>query len=386
MSQKSESLNLIKFFVRTLLITSLIGGIFLVIYYFYIYIPSHPKEPIVSGNFPSTVAWIFSGDDIVASTPVTDGNNIFIRTANSIYALDGRTGEVLWKTNSQAIGNSEESIPVMSPQIKDSYLIVPETGSRISVFSAESGKLIWKSQRPKYAHAHIESIAVNNKMIYVARWDWELTAYELETGDIIWRKDISGRSNPYIVADENSVYVGQEHLSQSFDAVSGISQWKLDFGGYSGPLVLSDGILYITDEETSSILAVDTSTQATLWERSYPQLETFELNCLVLSDDVLYLAAKQLVAISKIDGNTLWTSSNTGRLECPSISSNSIYTRNTEQTLYKLDISSGNEMGQLYVQVNTPMKHEPDRSPILFENLLIVPFGDSRVFAYLINE
>jgi outer membrane protein assembly factor BamB len=385
MTPKSESLNLVKLFVWALLIISLMGGVFLVIYYFYIYVPNHPKEPVASGDFPSTTAWIFLGDSVVTSTPVTDGNNIFIRTNNSIYALDGRTGEILWKTNSRATGSSGESTPTISPQIEDSYLIVPETGSRISVFSSESGKLIWSSY-PEYAHTHIESIAINNKTIYVARWNWRLTSYGLETGDIIWEKDISGRSNPYVVANENAVYLGQEHLLQSLEAESGISQWELDFGGYSGPLAINDGVLYITDEETSSVLAIDTNTQAVLWERSYPQIEAFELNCLVLSGDVLYLAAQQLIAISKVDGYSLWISSNTGRLECPNVSSDSIYVRNTEQTLYKLDVSSGNKTGQLSVQLNTPMKHEPDRSPLLFEDMLIVPFGDNRVFAYLINE
>src|SRR3972149_2346891 len=104
--------------------------------------------------------------------------------------------------------------------------------------SAETGKLIWRSLKPEYSHAHIESIASNQETLFVARWDWNLTAYKLGTGEIIWEKSITGRDYPYIVSDGNSVYLGKGQLVKAFEARSGLLQWEIDFGGYSGALVL----------------------------------------------------------------------------------------------------------------------------------------------------
>lgn len=345
----------------------------------------NPKEPVASGIFPRELVWSFDVNETIASTPITNGKHIFIRTEKSIYAVDN-DGKILWRTDSEAIGKIDEAIPTLKPQIAGIYLIVPESDSQIAIFSLDTGRLMWRSQPSEYSHGNIESITANQEMLYVARWNWELTAYDLQTGRTMWEIDLASRSNPYVTSDVDTVYLGQEHILQSFEAETGVLQWELDFGGYSGPIILDGNILYMADERNSRVLAIDTSTQGILWEEIYPQIQPYEFNCIVLSGDVLYIAAQQLAAINKINGHPIWTSQGTGRLECPSIYSNSIFVRNTEKALFKLNAQTGEETGQLAVQVNTTMKHEPERSPLIFENLLIVPFGDDRVFAYQLNQ
>jgi outer membrane protein assembly factor BamB len=352
----------------------------------YFYGFRNPKEPIAVDNFPQTVSWVFQADEKVVTTPIKDGNFIFVRTSGAVYKLEGNSGTFVWKAASDAGDGTSGIFPSLEPKISGMYLVVPESGARVAVFSSDTGKLIWRSDPPKYENTHIESLTINKEILFVARWDWYLTAYDLKTGEIIWENSITGRSNSYIASKGSYIYLGQENLLQVFEAKSGSFLWKLDIGGYSGPILLDDEILYLTDEEMSRVIAININSREILWDKTFLQIESFEFNCIFLSRNILYLSAQQLVAISKIDGEHIWTGHETGRLECPIAFSESIFVRNTDTNLFRLSAQTGEKLGELVVQANTPMKHQHDRSPLIFDNLLIVPFGDNRIFSYKIDE
>ncbi len=346
----------------------------------------NPKEPTAINNFPQTVSWIFQADEKVITTPIKDGDFIFVRTSGAIYKLEGKNGNLIWKAASEAGTSAGGAYSILGPKINGKYLVVPETGSRVAVFSSDTGKLIWRSLPPGYEQADIEAITINQEFLVVARWNWYLTAYDLTTGDILWENSITGRSNPYIVSGGSYIYLGQENFLRIFEVQSGSLKWEFDIGGYSGPMLLDDEHLFITDEEMSRVIAINVNSQKILWDKTFLQIESFEFNCIFLSNDILYLSAQQLAAISKIDGELIWASQETGQLECPVAFSESIFVRNTDTNLFRLSTETGEKLGELAVQANAPMKHQHDRSPLIFDNLLIVPFGDNRIFSYKIDE
>ena len=59
-----------------------------------------------------------------------------------------------------------------------------------------------------------------------------------------------------------------------------------------------------------------------------------------------------------------------------------LYVRSIGSKLYVLGVDTGYETGKLLVRVNTAIPTKPIRSPVASNGLLIVPFGDNRVFAY----
>ncbi|MBE7434310.1 MAG: PQQ-binding-like beta-propeller repeat protein [Anaerolineales bacterium] len=346
----------------------------------------NPKEPIALNNFPQTVSWVFKADEKVVTTPIKDGDFIYVRTSGAIYKIDGNSGKLVWKVATEASDKSSVIFPTLKPKINGIYLVVPEKGSRVAVFSSDTGKFIWRSLPPGYEQANIESYTINQEFLYVARWDWFLTAYDLKTGDVLWEKSITGRSNPYIVSGGNHIYVAQEDLLQVFESQSGRFQWKFDIGGYSGPMWLDDEVLYLTDERASRVIAININSQKLLWDKTFPHIGSYEFNCIFISKDILYLSAQQLVAISKFDGKHSWTSQETGSLECPVEVFGSIFVRNSDTNLFRISAQTGEKLGELSVQANASAKHQPDRGPLIFDDLLIVPFGDNRVFAYKIDE
>lgn len=96
-------------------------------------------------------------------------------------------------------------------------------------------------------------------------------------------------------------------------------------------------------------------------------------------------AARRLSAVSKKDGRLYWISDYTGSLENPIINDGDIFIRNSGNSIYIISMQNGNTIDQLLVRQNSPLNTDPTRSPAIVNNLLIVPFADSRLFAYQLN-
>jgi outer membrane protein assembly factor BamB len=341
------------------------------------------KKAAQSETFKAKPVWVFETTENITSTPSTDQNGqVYIRALNSITALNVLSGQVLWK----AVSPSNTPLNI-SPQVSGNYLIVPEKGSRIAVFDTHTGKLQWRTPEidPIFTHpsaVEIEAISVSNQMAYVARFNWKLTAYRLTDGKIVWEQDTFGRTNPYVMSDQKTVYLGMGSMLKAFDSLSGVLSWQKEFDAYIGPMLRSDNMLYILDEMHSSLYAIDLNTEDILWNTSYPEAEEFEFNCLSEDGDKLLIAGQELIAVTKSSGQIVWATSKLGRLECPAMLNNEIYIRNITNLLYILDSVTGKELGMIEVSLNSRLKHEPQRSPVSTEGLLIVPITDNKVIAY----
>jgi outer membrane protein assembly factor BamB len=336
-----------------------------------------------SETFNAAPVWVFETTDSITSTPAADNDGrVYVRTSNSITALDVLTGKVLWTASSPS------NVPLnIQPQVFGDYLIVPEKGSRLAVLDPHTGKLQWRTSviNPEFTHPgaiEIEDISFSQDIVYVARFNWPLTAYRLTDGQIVWQQDAFGRNNPYIASDQKAVYLGMGSMLKAFESESGILLWQKELEAYIGPMLLVDNTLYVLDEMHSSLIAINLSNQEILWNNSYPEAEPFEFSCLSEFGDKLLIAAQKLIAVARSDGQVIWSTNNVGRLECPTVVDNKIFVRNTKDALYTFELVTGNEVGKMRVSQNTSLKHEPNRSPISVAGLLIVPVSANQIVAY----
>jgi outer membrane protein assembly factor BamB len=339
-----------------------------------------PSEPVAQGSFPSTPKWIFYADKTIISSPVAKDQIAFVKTSITLYALDVLDNKVKWEVSS-----STKRDLTYSPVVVGSLVIVVENGSTLAAYSTESGNLIWKTpalQSIETGTDPIRSIAFNNQYLYVARHDWDLTAYDLKTGKVIWKHDLPGRSGSYVVAHEKSVFLAAgEDTASILDANTGLDVWTYDESGYFGPILLSGNTLYITDERHAALISLDIDSHQIHWIRDLP-IPTYEFSCMLEMGDNLLISSQKLAMVSKQDGSILWATDNLGYLECPVLLKNEIYIRNNQTDLYLFDKESGHEKGELQVRTNTVMKQDFFRGPIIANGLLVVPFGDNRLFVY----
>ncbi len=351
----------------------------------YQYIPERENsDPAIQSNrFDPDPVWSFETKEIITSTALIDETGkAYIRTADSIIALDLINGKLLWQVASPS--NTPLNI---TPHIGNGVVVVPEKQSRVAAFNSETGELLWRTALIDLELTHpsaveIESISIEDDMVYAVRFNWTLTAYQLASGQIVWEQEVFGRSNPYVVSDQKSVYLGMGSSLKAFDRKSGILLWQKELDAYIGPMLDVQGILYIVDEEHSSLYAIDVDDQEILWSNHYPELEEFEFGCLSDVEDKLLIASQSLSLVSKANGQMLWSTNTLGRLECPTVLNNEVFVRNTRDILYSFDLSTGKEDGRLTVVPNLSTKHEPNRGPASSAGFLLVPVSDNQMVAY----
>lgn len=355
----------------------------LLAFWLYSEVIDNPSQPIPSGDFPESPVWVFEGSGRVVSTPVVQGSNVFIRTMHSVYSLDGLTGHLLWRAISPA--PAELSV---APLATHCCLIVPEEGSSIASFSITTGELLWRtpaiaSNLRDSSIAWVEALASMNDLFAAARNDWKITAYIVENSEEVWERTVPNRSSLYLAANNDFVYLSAKSFLQAYDARAGNLIWEMNFDNNTGPLLLHNDRLYIAlYSGERRIIALDPQTLNEVWNVKLSDIGDSEVRSMVVDGEILYAAANRLIAISKHDGSLRWKSGHTEWLETPVILHNTIYARNTGTDLFAFDKTNGLETGRLLIQADTAMKHEPERAPAVVGDLLLVPFGDNRVFAY----
>ena len=349
----------------------------------YVYVLEHPIEPAYEGNFPSQLVWIFTAPERVVSTPVVGGDSVIVRSQNSLCKIKAVSGEKEWCRSSP-----NDSKLSLSPLLVDDLIIVPEKDSHIGAYSLDTGNLIWRTIKDYYYVSDprlmtIEAILYGNGMLFVARGNNKLMTYNLATGQVEWAVDAPNRSNLYLTTDDDTVYLAGGHRIMAYGMKDGNLLWDRDFQSLPGPILIDQDVLYVAEFNGKSILtAFDLSTQTERWNVLFPMIDDFNPQCLSAYGDVVYLSGQVIIAIDKNSGRVKWSGETEDFLECPVVLGNEVFIRNINNYLYVLDRNTGQEKGRLRIQSNTPMIHEPNRSPAIWEDLLIIPFGDNRVYAY----
>jgi len=362
-----------------------IGGLYL---WYYLDQFKIPLQPAAEGGFPTKPVWVFEAEDRIVSTPVIEDSSIFLRSTNHLISIDPLSGKLLWSTGSDVPYNIHTGDLTIAPLVNGDLIVVPEKGSSLKAYSITTGKERWKTPEiganlKNPGTASIESYAIGGERLFVARFSWTLSAYDLVNGDLLWEKSLPDKALLNVAADSKGVYVGEDNILRIYDPVSGEVLWEKDFGSSIGKLLLDDKTLYVVlPDGPNSLIALDLDNLQVKWSDERDKFRGDELRTLALAGDNLYVGGNRLFNISKVNGAVLWESEKTGLLERPVTIKDKVIVRNTNKDLFLFDTITGQRLGQLKIRANTPMQHDPDRSPAVVNDLLIVPFGDNRIYAY----
>jgi outer membrane protein assembly factor BamB len=358
-----------------------------VVYLFYRW-DNYPNEPVSNGNFPDLPEWTFWADEDVTATPIVYGSNVFVRTSEAVYKIDANTGILIWRFASPGTSSSLD----VSPQISGNLMIVPERGALLAAVSIETGHLVWRlrsvdANRKNTGNMEIAGFTIDEGAIYIARYDWKLTSYDLESGQKLWEANVPGRVSLYLAADHNAIYLAAGHSLCAYDFHFGQLLWKKDMGAYITSMVENNGYLYLAFlSDTCHLAAFNLKSRQQEWQQCSISIDNLELGYLTIAEGVLYGTDENLFAFKLSTGEMLWISQSAGPLERPIVAGDRIYVRNNETTMFVFDTMSGDKLGHLLVQSDAAVKEQPGRNPAIYGDLVIIPFGDERILAYFIDE
>ena len=209
--------------------------------------------------------------EVLSSPRESDGVVVARTIDGKTFGLDALTGGRLWIY--------DRSVPTLSlrgtstPEIANGLVIIGLDGGRVAVIELKSGKLIWeikvaasrgKNEIERMVDIDAQPLLIE-KTIYVSTYQSNVTAIALETGQILWQRDISSHSG--ISADDVNLYISDEDDTiWALDRFTGSTKWKhesLKYRQITGPANLGDKVivgdfesyLHWLDKETGEITA-----------------------------------------------------------------------------------------------------------------------------------
>jgi outer membrane protein assembly factor BamB len=161
-----------------------------------------------------------------------------------VYALDVRTGRVVWRASAQPRLRGLGSF-YATPAIAYGRVYVGATDGKIYAFGARSGKLRWSHSTGGYVYA---SAAVWKRRVLVGSYDGWFYALDAATGDLRWRFHANGPISGAATVLAGLVYFSTlRERTYALDARTGRLVWSRPDGKYS-PLVSDGRRVYLVGE------------------------------------------------------------------------------------------------------------------------------------------
>ena len=208
----------------------------------------------------------------ILSSPREADDVVIVRTIDGkIFALNATSGERLWIY--------DRTVPALTlrgtstPVIANDLVIAGFDGGRVTALELKTGKLIWeqrvavsrgRSELERMVDIDSEPLIVDD-VIYVTTFQANVSAISLESGQILWQRDISSHSE--LAADQQYLYVTDENSHVwALDRFSGASIWKQDklqARRATGPAIIGnkvvvgdvEGYLHWIDKESGQFTA-----------------------------------------------------------------------------------------------------------------------------------
>lgn len=173
-----------------------------------------------------SIIWEFSANSGIYSSPVTDDNNVYFGSNDSIlYALDKKQGNLLWKYKTKG---EIKSKPLL---FKKSIIINSSDGYIYSIDKTE-GKVLWtfKTNGEKTYDLwdyYMSSPVIYQDNVYVGSGDSNVYSINAETGKLIWKFKTGGIVHATPVVKEQKIFIGSyDGYFYALDAKSGSLIWK----------------------------------------------------------------------------------------------------------------------------------------------------------------
>jgi len=161
---------------------------------------------------------------IYSSPAVAEGLIFFGSRDKYFFALNQKTGEIVWRFRSMQGGSSDTT-----PAVTDGKVYFGTNGGKFHALEAKTGKELWSFETKRTFGS---SPAVDQGTIYVGCYDGFLYALDSETGDLKW-KYLTGASiisSPAVV--DAMVYVGSDDgYMYGLDKNTGEVEFKIETDG-----------------------------------------------------------------------------------------------------------------------------------------------------------
>lgn len=222
-----------------------------------LYIGSEHGKVFALNSKDGSIAWQTQVAGEALSHPVVSDGLVLIHTSNGMFqALDQTTGASKWEVNLDvpALSLRGES----APAVAFGGAIVGGDNGTVSAVIMNQGQMIWQQRISQPSGAtEIDRLSdvdttpvIVNGVIYALAYNGDLSALDLRSGQIMWKREIGGVKN--LIVDNGHIYVvDQDDRVVALNTDGGVELWRqsgLLHRNLTSP-VLYNGYLVVGDGE-----------------------------------------------------------------------------------------------------------------------------------------
>lgn len=274
--------------------------------------------------------WRFESRMPIASSPaVSGGTAYFVSSAGALGAVDIATGKPKWAfateferkfeaKNLHGYPSPAQTIPdawdlwTSSPTVVNGRVYFG-SGDSVYAVNGDSGTVLWKFSTKDIVHA---SPAVVNNTVYIGSWDSNLYALDADNGQEKWsfkagedntiHNQVGFQSSPAVV--DGVVYVGcRDGHVYAIDAASGRKKWDYPTSKswVNGTPAVRDGVVYVGTSDSARFIALDAKTGRLRWNFN---AHAYMFSSAALAGDLAYVGDHngRVYAVDMKTGKQAW--------------------------------------------------------------------------------
>lgn len=223
----------------------------------HVYVGSERAQVYALNSSDGSIAWQAKAAGEVLSRPVVSDGLVLIHTSNGmLQGLDQTNGAVKWTVNLDvpALSLRGESAPATA----FGAAIVGGDNGRVSAVMMNQGQIIWQQRISQPTGAtEIDRLSdvdttpiVLNGVVYALAYNGNLSALDLRSGQILWKREIGSVHD--MIVDAGRIYlVDQDDRVVALSTEGGVTVWRqsdLLHRNLTSP-VLFNGYIVVGDSE-----------------------------------------------------------------------------------------------------------------------------------------
>ena len=195
------------------------------------------------------------------SSPLVDGDAVYVQAGEAIFKLDKLTGQVIWKADEQkGAMNSAFSSPMIETIAGLRQLII-QTRNELMGLKIDDGTVLWRKKIKAFRGMNIITPTIVGDSIFVSSYGGTTKLFKLIATDEgfelqeQWELPAQGYMCTPVVIDGHAYTHLRNQRFACFDLNKGVEKWKTKkFGKYASLIAVDDKILALDENGTLMLL------------------------------------------------------------------------------------------------------------------------------------
>ena len=195
------------------------------------------------------------------SSPLVDGEAVYVQAGEAIFKLNKLTGQVIWKAGEEKGGmNSAFSSPMIQTVAGLRQLIV-QTRNELMGMKIEDGSILWRKKIEAFRGMNIITPTIDGDSIFVSSYGGTTKLFDLIASNggfelqERWTLPAQGYMSTPVVIDGHAYTHLRNQRFACYDLKNGVEKWRTKkFGKYASLVAVKDKILALDQNGTLMLL------------------------------------------------------------------------------------------------------------------------------------